>query len=224
MNYLAISLVFVIIIILYLFYSFLTNTSLTAGLQKLNNPLTFSPNKLSSPGSATFSYQCWLFMTQNTTAPVALFKRVNNSGKNDFQVDLTNTTLSIKAGRGSADPNTIMTVTDQFPIQRWVYLVINVYSNGTVEAYMNGKLVKTVNTKSQDIKPNSISVLTIGDGRLQGYVTKFTRLPTTIDAQTVQTNYFSGNGISNFFSTMIPYGMNLAVSKGEEVQRSIQLF
>ena len=224
MNYLAIVLVCVIIIILYIIYVYATNTSLTSGLQKLKEPLTFGPNKLDNPGSTTYSYQCWLFMSGNTTTEIALFKRSSDPTKPDFAVSLNNTTLTIKAGKGDITPKLIMTVTDKFPLQKWVYLVINVYNSGTVEAYMNGRLIKTVQAPAADIKPSAVSPLVIGNSSLTGYVTKFTRLPITLDAQTVQKNYYNGNGISNIFSTLVPYGLNLTISKGEDVQRSITVF
>lgn len=225
MNYLAVVLIFVIVIILYMIYSYATNNSLTSGLQKLNEPVTKASNKLDKPGSITYSYQGWFFITSNTQNPTALFKRKSDgAGNSDFEVTLTGTTLKINAGQGGSNaPRTIMTVTDQFPLQKWVYLVINVFSTGTLEAYMNGKLVKTVNT-SENIKPRALSPIMIGHTSLSGYVTKFTRLPITLDAQTIQTNYYNGNGISSIFSSMVPYGLNLTISKGEDLQRSITVF
>jgi len=163
-------------------------------------------------------------MSTNPTTETILFKRSGDSTNHDFVVSLTNTTLKIKAGKGEGVPKLIMTVTDKFPLQKWVYLVINVYNSGTVEAYMNGRLVKTVQTPAADIKPSAVSPLVIGNSSLNGYVTKFTRLPITLDAQTVQKNYYNGNGISNIFSTLVPYGLNLTISKGEDVQRSITVF
>jgi hypothetical protein len=163
-------------------------------------------------------------MSGNTTTEIALFKRSSDPTKPDFAVSLNNTTLTIKAGKGDITPKLIMTVTDKFPLQKWVYLVINVYNSGTVEAYMNGRLIKTVQAPAADIKPSAVSPLVIGNSSLTGYVTKFTRLPITLDAQTVQKNYYNGNGISNIFSTLVPYGLNLTISKGEDVQRSITVF
>jgi len=165
-------------------------------------------------------------MSSNPSSETPLFKRTNasDSTKSNFTVNLRNTTLTIKAGNESVTSSLVMTVSDQFPMQKWVYLVINVFSTGTVEAYMNGRLVKTVSVKSMDIKPSSIAPLTVGSTALNGYVTKFTRLPDTLDAQTVQNNYYAGNGISNVFSSLVPYGMNLTISKGEDVQRSIKVF
>lgn len=225
MNYLAVILVFVIVILLYMFYSYLTNTSLTSGLQKLVEPLTFGPSKLDKPGSATYSYQCWLFINDvNSAGSIFYRKGTGTNATKDFDVSLNANTLTINAGTSSSGPNTIMTVTTEFPLQKWVYLVINVYTSGTVEAYINGKLIKTVKVDATAIKPKALSPLTVGGGGPKGYVTKFTRLSKTLNAETVQKNYFSGNGISTFFSSMIPYGLTMAISKGEEVQRSIKVF
>ena len=216
MNYLAIILVFVIVIILYLIYYYFTNTALTSGLQKLNEPLTFPPSKLSTPGSSTYSYQGWFFIS-NSASDKSLFHRTGTPNK-DFDVKLTGNTLIVKT-----NGNKIMQATTEFPLQKWVYLVINVNSNGNMEAYLNGKLVKTVNASIG--KPSATASLVIGDATgLNGYVTKFTRLPSTLTPQTVQNNYLSGNGMSSIFSKIVPYGMNFAISNGEELQRVVKVF
>jgi hypothetical protein len=159
---------------------------------------------------------------------VQLFCRKNLSSKvNDFEVDLSGQTLSVSAGTGgNTNPITIMTVTTNFPIQHWTYLVINVYNLQTFEAYINGKLVKTVNNNNtQTIKPSSkTSSLYIGDGVLKGYVTKFTRTANTLDAQKIWNTYLSGNGLSTAFSSLLPYGLNMSISKGEDIQRVVKLF
>jgi hypothetical protein len=158
---------------------------------------------------------------------VQLFCRKNlSSTVNDFEVDLSGQTLSVSAGTGSTNdlPITIMTVTTNFPIQHWTYLVINVYNLQTFEAYINGKLVKTVNN-TQVIKPSSkTSSLYIGDVVLKGYVTKFTRTATTLDAQKIWNTYLSGNGLSTAFYALLPYGLNMSISKGEDIQRVVKLF
>jgi hypothetical protein len=143
---------------------------------------------------------------------------------NDFEVNLNEQTLSVRAGDGNTTPITIMTVTTNFPIQHWTYLVINVYNLQTFEAYINGKLVKTVNN-TQTLKPSSkTSSLYIGDGVLKGYVTKFTRTATTLDAQKIWNTYLSGNGLSTAFYALLPYGLNMSISKGEDIQRVVKLF
>jgi len=142
-------------------------------------------------------------------------------------VDISGQQLTLRAGTGTSNaPDQVMSITNNFPIQKWVYLVINVYNLQTFEAYLNGKLTKTVNVSSTNspIPTSRTSSLYIGNTGLTGYTTKFTRTPSTIDAQTVWQKYLGGNGISNMFSTLMPYGLNMSISKGEDLQRVIQVF
>jgi hypothetical protein len=145
----------------------------------------------------------------------------------NFEVDINGQQLVLKAGTGAVNVSAtqIMSITNNFPIQKWCYLVINVYNLTTYEAYINGKLAKTINISSNSsVTPSSNTTsLYIGNTGLNGYVTKFTHTPNTLDAKTIWTNYLSGNGLGNFFSSWIPYGLNMSISKGEDVQRSMKI-
>ena len=231
MNYLATILVVVIVIILYYFYYFITNNELTSGLQELTKVISIPYNKLKNPNSYTYSYQCWFYIDKNTapdTEQRIFYRSVNTQGVNpEFEVVLKGQELILKAGNGGKNPAIrIMTITSEFPIQKWTHLVINVSNLKTFEAYINGKLAKTVVIPdSTAIIPNSkTSSLTIGNGIFtNSYVTKFVRLEKNLDAKTVWENYLSGNGLSNLFNTLIPYGLNMSITKGEEIQRVINV-
>ena len=209
-------------------YYYLTNTELTSGLQELNKQLEVKYEKLKNPNALTYSYQCWLYISSPTSGPVSLFGRQNTSatGTYEFKVELSGQTLLLKAGLGTSDPNTIMTITDSFPLQKWTYLVVNVYNMKTFEAYLNGKLAKTVNVSNvSDVTPSSkTSSLKIGSADLAGYVTKFIRLPIALDAKTIWNTYLEGNGLTSYFSSLIPYGLNMSISKGEDIQRIVKIF
>lgn len=230
MNYLAIGLVIIIIVILYYVYYYVTNTSLTSGLQDLSKPLTVSYDKLVNPNSLTYSYQCWLYISSPTSDHKQIFYRKSAESSNiEFEVDISGQSLDLKAGNGANGADTkkqIMNITTQFPIQKWTYLVVNVSNMKTFETYINGKLAKSVNINSpSDVTPTfKTSALTIGNSGITGYVTKFIRLDKTLDAKTVWETYLSGNGLSNYFNSLIPYGLNMSISKGEDVQRVVSIF
>jgi hypothetical protein len=229
MNYLAIVLIFIIIIILYYVYYFLTNTSLTAGLQPLDKPLTITYDKMTNPNSITYSYQTWIYISEPTTSKTPIFYRsLTQNGNKNFELSLDKQTLSLYAGKGdqSIDLKKIMDITNNFTIQKWIYLAINVINTQTFEVYINGKLAKTVNVSSaiSPVPTSNLSNLYIGDATIKGYVTKFTRLTSTLDAKTVWNNYLSGNGLNNTLSLVVPYGLKMSVSKGEDVQRVITVF
>jgi hypothetical protein len=229
MNYLAIGLIIIIGILLYYAYYYVTNTELTSGLQTLNQPIVKTYDKLKkNPNSYTYSYQCWLYISSPTSSSTTIFARGKSTpAHNNFEVVINGQSLVLNAGTGDTNaPTKIMNITDSFPIQKWTYLVINVYNLQTFEAYINGKLAKTVNVPSakSPVPTSKTSSLTIGNSGLNGYVTKFTRIDTTLDAQTVWNTYLKGNGLSNMFTSLIPYGLNMSISKGEDVQRVVKIF
>lgn len=225
MNYLVIALVILIIIILYYFYSYMTNNALVAGLQSLNTPLSWSFEKLLNPTSLVYSYQCWLFVTATPSGPTPIFFRGDpGDPAHEFEVVLDDKlNLVIKSKTTSSPPlQTVMNVMGPIPLQKWTYLAINV-SQKTVEAYVNGRLTKTVNVSGLS-NPSMMAGLTIGDSKLTGYLTKFYRLPEALDAQTVQNNYLKGNGMNNWFANAFPYGMQFTITNGESASRVIKLF
>jgi hypothetical protein len=228
MNYLAIGLVIIIFIILYNLYYYLTNNALTSGLQPLNRQITKTYDELKDPNALSYSYQCWLYINTTAESTQRLFYRGGLSGSNNtFEVLLDGQTLKLKAGTGASRSIDIMTITSNFPIQKWTYLVINVTNCQTFEAYINGKLAKTVNVSDRrSTTPTSrTQSLYIGNQYLVGsYVTKFLREPKTFDAKTVWDNYLYGNGLTDYFKSLLPYGLNMTISKGEELQRVIKFF
>ena len=225
MNYLAIGLIIIIVIIVYYMYYYLTNNSLTSGLQDLNKQIVVSYDKLINPNAMTYSYQCWLYISSPTTNSIPIFYRKSSDGThNEFEVDLSGQTLELKAGNGSTSPIKIMTITNNFPIQKWTYLVVNVKNLKTFEAYINGKLAKTINIDSTSIPTFKTSALHIGDSSITGYVTKFIRQDKILDAKTIWETYLSGNGLTSYFNSFIPYGLNMSISKGEELQRVVNIF
>jgi hypothetical protein len=227
MNYLAIGLIFIILIILYNVYYYLTNTSLTSGLQPLDKPITITYENMTNPNSLTYSYQTWLYISNTPRGKIPIFYRtLSPKDPNNFELNVEGQKLSLSVGKGDTQPRQIMVITQNFTIQKWIYLAINVINTQTFEVYINGKLAKTVNVASADspIPTSKMSNLYIGNTELKGYVTRFTRLASTLNAKTVWNNYLSGNGLNNSLSTLVPYGLKMSVSKGEDVQRVITVF
>lgn len=103
MNYLAIALVFIIVLGAYYVYGYITNNTLTSGLQPLNRPVTFTYDKLINPNSYTYSYQCWLYLSNPVSTQVPLFYRGDDKTK-DFGVYVKDNTLTLHASSGSLPP------------------------------------------------------------------------------------------------------------------------
>jgi len=214
MEYLAIVLLLVLAFVIYMGYRYVTDNSLTSGQQPLNTVLTVNPEtKFVNPGSSTYSYQAWLYIQSPPNSKATVLQRGTDLG-----IYLTGTVLTVESGN-----KTIVTITESFPIQKWTYLVVNVINNKTVEAYLNGKLVKTI-AVSTPIQTNAKTVLTVGSAALAGSsIAKMIRLPQSLDAQTVFNNYLKGTGTTSFGSAAT-YGLNLELTEGDNASRVVKLF
>jgi hypothetical protein len=77
-----------------------------------------------------------------------------------------------------------------FPLQRWVYIVINV-NNGLIELYIDGKLVDSKNVpknKINGINKNHSIVF----GNVDAYIAGMNRDIETLDLETIEKNYRKG--------------------------------
>jgi hypothetical protein len=229
MNYMMIIGGFILVVILYMLYLFFTNNTLTSGLQPLSTSITYDYTKLVDPGSNVFCYEGWIYLNSAPTSEKSLFQRSSATigTDTDFAVTLNGSTLAVKCSSGGSGTRNVnvMTITDQLPLQKWIYLVVNVNSQRVVEAYLNGKLVKTVQSSASGALPTSPSTvksLFLGDNGIDGYITKFTRTATNMNADLVWSTYLTGNGLNSALGYLMPYNINLAISKDDIIQRQFR--
>jgi hypothetical protein len=210
-------------------YKYLTNKTLTSGIVPLNNPgtYTYGYEKLQSPTSKIYSFAGWMFLTGQTGIDGGyIFQRSNTKNdKSTMNIGLfvNGTTLSLYGGQQN---NLLFTVTNQIPLQKWIYVVVNV-NGDLVEVYLNGKIVKTVQFATGTLNNHfsATASLIIGHESIQGYMTQFIMVSQLLDASTVWKNYLNGNGLSNqFLSYFMPYNINMTVSKDDVVQRQFSIF
>jgi hypothetical protein len=244
MNYTIIILAFIIILMLYVGYLYYTNKSLVSGVVSLNNTSGGNPvilwNKLDSPGSKQYHYKGWFFINNSPvlsggtiaegTQLNYLFSRNNGSNNLDLALVLYGTSLVAYTGtvnninttsgmfiNKAGHTKELMRITDNYPIQKWVYIVINV-NNTIVEAYLNGKLVKTLQI-TEFPGENQKSGLHLGNS-INGYVTKFERIPKPVSPDEVWKGYTSGNGLSMFTNLLNGYNASFSVySTAEDVKK-----
>ena len=225
MNYTLIIIGFILIVVIYMLYKYFTNATLTSGVVKLNTPTTYTYDQLKDPVSKIYSCSAWVFLTGGSGF---IFRREATSDKKlNIGLHINGTTLSLYGG-AIPNNNPLFTITNQIPLQKWIYVVVNVNCD-LVEVYLNGKIVKTVKlnggtlTGGGNFSPTAS--LIVGDGTIQGYITQFIMVTPLIDAATAWKNYLSGNGQGNqFISYVMPYNINMSVSKDDVVQRQFSIF
>ena len=118
-------------------------------------------------------------------------------------------------------PLDIVSITTDFPIQKWVYFVLNV-KDQLVECYLNGKLIKSqiVDTTTADLKPSTRKDLFLGDNYTEGYITKFKREATVLTPDEVWKRYLAGNGLATFTNWLAGYNATFSLyTTTEEIKK-----
>lgn len=229
MNYMLIIIGFIVVVAIYMLYVYFTNATLTSGVMDLSKTTDYTYDKLKSPTSKIYSLSGWIFMTGQTTNGGFIFKRNTSDEKLNIGLYYNGTTLHLFGGEipnGPPPTNKLFTVTNQLPMQKWVYVVVNV-NGDLVEVYLNGKIVKTVQLTSSKLTRSfsSTATLKVGDTGIKGYITQFSMVPEIIGASKVWKNYLNGNGVGNqFLNYFMPYNINMAVTKDDVLQRQFSIF
>jgi hypothetical protein len=155
---------------------------------------------------------------QNTAYDFALFLDTNSPtlycalGATSLNSDTTST------------PSNLITISNNFPLQTWVYVVVSVNTN-VVDCYLNGKLVISQLIQQQgSIVTPSFSNIYLGNGSGPGWdaqLSNFKRYTTALTPQQVWSNYLSQ--APNTFS-MTSYGLKVDLTQNGSVTSSFTLF
>lgn len=233
MNWLIILLIVLIVIIL--FYSYFKNWFL--GITTVSTQTSLSTptppvlaTTFNNPDSTRHSYGIWFYLNTWTTD----IDKVIFSRKKDILLYLDNATASLLCAvtpitntdplasvispNNLVDPTKSITVTNNFPLQKWVYITV-VIDNTIVDIYLDGKLVKSV--QIPQVSPDKTSNLYFGTG-YDAYISNFQRWSTPLDPQTVWSTYLAGNGSSSIGTNN--YHMNVSLLKDNVEQKSYSIF
>lgn len=235
MNWLIILLIVFIVIIL--FYSYFKNWLLGITTVSTQSSL-ISPvppvlaNTFSNPGSTRYSYGIWYYLnTWSTGIDKVIFSRHNDIllyfDDNTASllcslppIPITDPGANVILPNNNLDPdnNISITVTNNFPLQKWVYITV-VVDNTIADIYLDGKLVKSV--QINQVSPDKLSNLYFGTG-YDAYISNFQRWSKPLDPQTVWSTYLTGNGSSSIGTNN--YSMNVSLLKDNVTQKTYSIF
>ena len=219
MNYTLVIMGVILVIIVYILYKVIDEKGRTiSGKMDLNKGASAVNVKNTGKADSTRYYiGAWLYVNKVTT-DTNIFKI--NQGVNDF-LTLQLTSSAVLKYIAKTDSSTAThVIMDNFPLQKWVYVVISV-DNTVVDLYIDGKLIRS--HKVDDIKQideNSDIVF----GQLDAFIAKMEREPKPMDPSYAWSKYMEGNG-GNYFSRMLAnYGGTLTLTKNDMDVREFQLF
>jgi hypothetical protein len=207
-----VALIILIIIILLIGLYFIYYIGFSAqSLFDLTKSNTSIANKdITNPKSTSFSYSMWLYVNNWNSNVIKEIIVAKHSNTTVFRIYLDAATPTLKTDIYTKDTTSTnktktVTITNNFPIQRWVYIVVSV--EGTVvDCYLDGKLVKS---QQLGYLPDMSSGYSINYGVMDGYLTKFARTAKPRDPQSVWTSYMAGNGFSPNFGPAFGFSFEL---------------
>jgi len=159
----------------------------------------------------------------------------DNNGQNtsyDFGLFLDSSSPTLYCALGATTlnsdttttPSNLITVSNNFPLQTWVYVVVSVNSN-VVDCYLNGKLVISQLIQQQgSIVTPSFSNIYLGNGSGPGWdaqLSNFKRYTTALTPQIVWSNYLSQAPNT---LTLTSYGLQVDLTQNGSVTNTFKLF
>jgi len=212
MNWTTVILVVIVIILIYVIYAYLVRKASvlasSASLLNSNSPFT----NINSGQSTRYAYGIWVYVnTWNTTSQKVIFSQQNN-----VTVYLAPDKPSLFCSIAQTPPGQDILITDNFPIQKWVYVVIS-SDNMIIDCYLDGKLVNSTKLAGSPTPPGTNPSVSLGTG-WDCYIAGFQNWNGPVGPQQVWDSYLSGQGnaITRFFAR---YNINIAINK-DNVQQS----
>jgi hypothetical protein len=239
----------ILIVVLFLIYLYWTTNNLVIKKIDLNTAVpNISNSKVSGPTNMSYTYSAWVWVNSwnpntahaiafapsssnnNPVAPYLVDGKdvdnviMNNSYDFALYLDKNSPSLYCTVGSNPNDPSNTIVITNNFPLQSWVYVVVCV-QNTLVDCYLNGKLITSqqINQNGSTPKTPSFNNIILGGNTWDCQLINFQRSPIVVNPQEVFTAYLSGNGQS-VFSSLSNYGVQLDLTQNNTVKSSYTLF
>ena len=220
MNYTLVIMGVILVIIVYILYKVIDEKGRTiSGKKDLSKGASAVNVKNTGKADSTRYYiGAWLYVNNTSASNVDIFK-IKDSFHTYLTLELTNSAVLKYIAKKDSGTATHV-IMDNFPLQKWVYVVISV-DNTVVDLYIDGKLIRS--HKVDDIEQVGESS-DIEFGRLDAFIAKMEREPKPMDPSYAWSKYMEGNG-GNYFSRMLAnYGGTLTLTKNDMDVREFQLF
>lgn len=233
--------VIIFVLIAYFVYTkmFATVNTLASGQINLKTTKAPSPvlaSSLTNPNSTRFTYGIWIYVNSwDTTIPKVIFSRYNDLvlylDKTAAVLNcnitpvyntppVTDALIDYKTTSTTPSGGTNINITNNFPIQKWVFVTI-VVDNQIADFYLDGKMVKSL--AIPQVQPNTTANIYYGFG-FDAVIMNFQRWSYPLDPQSVYNAYASGASKVGGGSLTGGYHATVTISQNNNPTSSFNLF
>lgn len=229
-------LVVVVIVLIYITYLYMTKKNVVlASTVYLNDTTakTIENDKISSPKSANFALGFWLYVNSWNTNGIKKVFSYSYGTTGEFPISLSfDTTKPIlyaefMTGCSATKKNEKIVVTNNFPLQKWVYVIVSANGN-YIDCYLDGKIITSYQIRNQSLSvtcienPKLLSVV-MGTG-FDAYVYNFQRYTQEMTPAKAMSTYYSTAPAQKDSGLFAGYGVTLQVTKDGAVDKSLPIF
>jgi len=222
------SLVILGIVLIFVLYYFLNKSGTTVLSNKLDlsSKQTSIPiDKIPDPTSRKYSYEMWMYVFNFQGSEEYIISRASSGTGKNIGVKLEKSSPTLKmdytaTGTGTPSTTKSITITDNFPLQTWVHLILSV-DDKYVDIYMNGKLIKSIQDANIDT-PSPTAIIEYGITNC--YLAKLSRTSMATDPQTAWNNYTAGNGENPMAKYLSSFGLSMTLQKNNQDYSKVTLF
>lgn len=227
MNYTLIILGVLLLVVIYIMYTFLSERKMVVPKIVTLNSSTTNPDvpfsTLATPNSSRYFLSFWVNI-ESLTAGSKIFS-ITKGSTSILSIGFTSSATLYYSITGQSSASADHTIMTNFPIQKWVYVVLSMDGN-VVDMYLDGKLIRSEKLIDPPIVPDKDSTKIVFNKPASDsviYLAKFERIPTAMDPTLCWNTYMAGNGnsFSNFLSS---YGANFTITKDNVDVNKMSLF
>lgn len=225
----------VVVITLYLLYSyfFADNTSSTlVKLHDASQALTIPANNLPGGVTSDYTYSIWVYINSWSTGygqQKVIFERKDGNGNVSPQVvldpNINNVIVNCavyneNGGAAQIHPCTLENV----PIQKWTNILVTI-NNRALDLYLDGKLVRTCILPGVPmVNPQTPLALCPGNMGFSGFISNFKYYSRTVNPREAYAIYREGYGGGSYLSNLFnKYRIKLSFMKGSQEVNSFEL-
>jgi len=228
--------ILVVIILISTFSKFFSGEASLATKANLLNGIPEIPvASLSKPQAFNRTYSIWTYVNVWSTGSNKMI--MGRTGDILLYLDSNTATLKCKIGPGTSSDDGVVDldkanggidpisgaidITNNFPIQKWVFISAVIDSGGICDLYLDGKLVKSVKTSAANSVDRTQPVK-FGKGH-DTYIADAKFIPKTLGPQDIWNTYAKGNSGSDIKSAVGNYNVNLSILKDNVATSSYRL-
>ena len=222
--------IFIILFIIFIVWIFRKDKEIS-GYRVANERATATIASLESGDGSNLGFSIWVYVSEWSNEE----KHIFTIGADDygdqliFKLGVTIPSLLVTTKREEEDGpfNTIMV--NNLPLQTWVCVAVSFY-NSSMDIYINGKLVKTRVSESNDYlsleagSDDEVPIILFdNDKGFSGYINKFNYWNKALTPQEAWNIYKSGPGGTMFGNLISGRSININLMNGNDVTSSFNI-